>query len=232
MNTPIKILIVDDEPDVLEILQYNLNKEGYEVHTASNGSEAIEKAQKLLPDLILLDVMMPNMDGIQACEHIREIPELQSVLVAFLTARSEDYSEIAGLNAGADDYIVKPIRPKVLIARIQSLLKRKETKTEKKNEENKKIIFQNIEMDLEKRLVLFNKEMLTLPKKEFKLLKLLLSNPERVFTREEIYNTVWGSDIVVGDRTIDVHIRKLREKLNESYIETIKGVGYSLVKRS
>lgn len=225
----VKILIVDDEDDIIEILQYNLNKAGYIVFTANDGREAIKKAKKVLPDIILLDVMMPHIDGIQACEDIRQIPELQNCIIAFLTARGEDYSEIAGLQAGADDYITKPIRPKVLIARLHTLLKRKQIT--KQTQSSKKIVFDEIVIDEEKHLVYFKNKEINLPNKEFKLLMLLASKPDRVFTRDEIYTSVWGTDIVVGDRTIDVHIRKLREKLDEEYIDTIKGIGYTFLKR-
>ncbi|HOS83400.1 MAG TPA: response regulator transcription factor [Bacteroidales bacterium] len=226
----VKILIVDDEEDILEILQYNLTKAGYIVYTASDGREAIKKAKKVLPDIILLDVMMPHIDGIQACEDIRQIPELQHCIIAFLTARGEDYSEIAGLQAGADDYITKPIRPKVLIARLHTLLKRRQIHSQT-NTSSKTIEFDSIRIDEEKHIVYFKDRELNLPNKEFKLLLLLATKPERVFTRDEIYTNVWGTDIVVGDRTIDVHIRKLREKLDEEYIDTIKGIGYTFIKR-
>ncbi|MBR4350309.1 MAG: response regulator transcription factor [Bacteroidales bacterium] len=215
------ILIVDDEPDIIEILRYNLEKEGYKTYSATNGLEAVAKAESILPDLILLDVMLPDMDGIQTCETIRSKPELRDTLIAFLTARSEDYSEIAGFQAGADDYITKPIRPKVLISRIQSLLKRTRQQVD-----TNIISYNEIVLNKEKMLVEMDGVSLTLPNKEFRLLELLISKPERVFTRKEIYSLIWGSDIIVGDRTIDVHIRKLREKLQERYIYTIKGVGY------
>ncbi|MBR3980543.1 MAG: response regulator transcription factor [Bacteroidales bacterium] len=215
------ILIVDDEPDIIEILRYNLEKEGYKTYSATNGLDAVAKAESILPDLILLDVMLPDMDGIQTCETIRSKPELRDTLIAFLTARSEDYSEIAGFQAGADDYITKPIRPKVLISRIQSLLKRTRQQVD-----TKIISYNEIVLNKEKMLVEMDGVSLTLPNKEFRLLELLISKPERVFTRKEIYSLIWGSDIIVGDRTIDVHIRKLREKLQERYIYTIKGVGY------
>ena len=215
------ILIVDDEPDIIEILRYNLEKEGYKTYSATNGLEAVAKAESILPNLILLDVMLPDMDGIQTCETIRSKPELRDTLIAFLTARSEDYSEIAGFKAGADDYITKPIRPKVLISRIQSLLKRSRQQVD-----TNIISYNEIALNKEKMLVEMDGVSLTLPNKEFRLLELLISKPERVFTRKEIYSLIWGSDIIVGDRTIDVHIRKLREKLQERYIYTIKGVGY------
>ncbi|MCR4798958.1 MAG: response regulator transcription factor [Bacteroidales bacterium] len=215
------ILIVDDEPDIIEILRYNLEKEGYKTYSATNGLDAVAKAESILPDLILLDVMLPDMDGIQTCETIRSKPELRDTLIAFLTARSEDYSEIAGFQAGADDYITKPIRPKVLISRIQSLLKRTRQQVD-----TNIISYNEIVLNKEKMLVEMDGVSLTLPNKEFRLLELLISKPERVFTRKEIYSLIWGSNIIVGDRTIDVHIRKLREKLQERYIYTIKGVGY------
>ena len=215
------ILIVDDEPDIIEILRYNLEKEGYKTYSATNGLDAVAKAESILPDLILLDVMLPDMDGIQTCETIRSKPELRDTLIAFLTVRSEDYSEIAGFQAGADDYITKPIRPKVLISRIQSLLKRTRQQVD-----TNIISYNEIVLNKEKMLVEMDGVPLTLPNKEFRLLELLISKPERVFTRKEIYSLIWGSDIIVGDRTIDVHIRKLREKLQERYIYTIKGVGY------
>lgn len=223
-NEAIKILLVDDEPDILEFLSYNLKKEGYSVFTASNGEKALDKAKELIPHLILLDVMMPKMDGITTCEELRKIPELKNSVIAFLTARSEDYSEIAGFQIGADDYIAKPIRPKVLIARIQALLKRFTLNAEEKP--TAIISINNITIDKEKHLVTVANQELTLPNKEFKLLVLLVSKPERVYTRDEIFNNVWGSDAYVGDRTIDVHIRKLREKIGEKYFETVKGIGY------
>jgi len=219
-----KILLVDDEPDILELIHYNLKKEGYEIETASNGKEAIEKAKVFKPDLILLDVMMPGMDGIEACLEIREIPALKSTIIAFLTARSEDYSQLAGFDAGADDYIAKPIKPKVLVARVKALLRR----TTAENIETADNQVGNIIIDKERYLVVNNGVQLTLPKKEFELLALLMSKPGRVFNREEILSQVWGSEVVVGDRTIDVHIRKLREKINDDFIKTVKGVGYKL----
>jgi len=232
MNTEVfKILIVDDEPDILEFLSYNLKKEGFVVHTASNGEKALEKAKEIIPHLILLDVMMPKMDGMTTCEELRKIPELASCIIAFLTARSEDYSEIAGFNVGADDYIAKPIRPKVLIARIQALLKRFSVK-QQSLPSTAIVVIDNITIDKDKHIVTVNGEELSLPNKEFKLLQLLTSKPERVFTRDEIYNDVWGSDAFVGDRTIDVHIRKLREKIGDEYFDTVKGIGYKFTPRS
>ena len=225
-----KILIVDDEPDILEFLTYNLKKEGYLVFTASNGEKALEKAKEFLPHLILLDVMMPKMDGMATCEELKKIPELESCIIAFLTARSEEYSEIAGFSVGADDYITKPIRPKVLIARIQALLKRFSNK-QTVPASNAVLVIGSITIDKDRHIVIVNGEELSLPNKEFKLLYLLTSKPERVFTRDEIYNDVWGSDAFVGDRTIDVHIRKLREKLGDEHFETIKGIGYKFTLR-
>jgi len=217
-----KILLVDDEIDILEFIQYNLEKEGYSVQTATNGFEGISIARSFLPDLILLDVMMPEMDGIEACVEIRKDPILKNTLIAFLTARSEDYSQVAGLDSGADDYITKPIKPRLLISRVKALLRRINT-----NEivENSK---KNLEINREKYIAICNGKEYTLPKKEFELLALLFSKPGNVFNREVILAKVWGEDIVVGDRTIDVHIRKLREKLGDDYIKTVKGVGYKL----
>ncbi|MDA3882795.1 MAG: response regulator transcription factor [Bacteroidales bacterium] len=224
-----KILIVDDDDDIIEILQYNLNKAGHTVFVAHDGREAIIKAQKKLPDLVILDVMMPHMDGIQACEAMRAIPQLQKTIIVFLTARGEDFSEIAGFQAGADDYITKPIRPKVLVTRINSLLKRYSYQNQ--SAENECIEFDDLKINLVKYQVFFRNNEMYVPNKEFKLLVLLASKPDKVFSREEIYNSVWGTEIIVGDRTIDVHIRKLREKFDNSYIHTIKGVGYTFYKR-
>ncbi|PCJ87025.1 MAG: DNA-binding response regulator [Flavobacteriales bacterium] len=213
-----KILLIDDEEDILEFLKYNLEKEDYHVFTATNGIDAIEIAKKEWPDLIVLDVMMPGMDGVETCTELREIPQLKDTVITFLTARSEDYSQIAGLEAGADDYITKPIKPRVFTSKIKSLLRRKnQTAT---------TITEGLVIDLEKHLIIKDGNEIGLPKKEFELIVLLASKPGKVFGREEILNTIWGGDVVVGDRTIDVHIRKLREKLGDSYIKTIKGVGY------
>lgn len=222
MNQPKTILIVDDEPDIIEILRYNLEKEGYRTLSAMNGLDAVSTAKQQKPDLILLDVMLPDMDGIQTCETIRKIPELGKTIIAFLTARSEDYSEIAGFQAGADDYIAKPIRPRVLLSRIQSLLKR----SHQQEVPSQLVQYKDITIDKERFVVQVGNNSLTLPNKEFKILELLISKPERVYSREEIYSYVWGSEIVVGDRTIDVHIRRLREKLGEKYIFTVKKIGY------
>ena len=223
MNSEHKILLVDDEPDILEFLSYNLKKEGYTVYMATNGTEAVAVAKKESPDLIILDVMMPDMDGIDTCREIRELPGLSDVLIAFLTARSEDYSQIAGFDVGADDYINKPIKPRVLISRIKALLRRgganKVTITEK-------VEIGGIKIDRERYLIVKEGVEISLPKKEFELLALLASKPGKVFTREVILDNVWGGDVVVGDRTIDVHIRKLREKIGEDFIKTIKGIGY------
>ena len=215
-----KILIVDDEKDILEFLSYNLRKEGFEILTANNGLEGLEMATKEVPDLIILDVMMPEMDGIEACEKIRETPSLEDTLVLFLTARAEEYSELAGFTAGADDYITKPIKPKLLISRVKAILKRKRRK-----ESVKKITLGEILIDKEKHQLTYSGKSVSLARKEFNLLFLLMSIPGKVFSRDEIIQNVWN-DIVVGDRTIDVHVRKIREKIGNHHIKTIKGVGY------
>jgi len=217
-----RILIVDDEPDILEFLNYNLLASGFLVSQASNGKEAIAVANKEKPDLIILDIMMPIIDGIETCRILREDHNFDNTIIVFLSARSEDYSHIAGFEAGADDYIVKPIKPKVLIAKIQTLLKRKGIL----NEKSKSKQFGNMSIDFEQRLILIDSNEHVLPRKEFKILTLLSSKPGKVFTREEMYNQIWGSDICVSDRTLDVHIRKIREKLGDNYIATVKGVGY------
>ena len=216
------ILVVDDELDILEFVGYNLRKEGYIVLTANNGLAAIEIAQEKTPDLVILDVMMPDMDGIETCERMRAIPKLTNTIITFLTARSEDYSQIAGLEAGADDYITKPIRPKVLLSRVKALLRRRVVSDDFSNI----IELGDIIIDKEKHTVLYKNLQVELAKKEFKLLELLTSKPGKVFTRQEILENVWGLEVVVGDRTIDVHIRKLREKINDQNIKTVKGVGY------
>jgi len=223
-----KILIVDDEPDILEFINYNLKREGFKVYQASNGREAIATAIKQIPDLILLDIMLPDLDGIETCQEIRKIPTLYHTTIAFLTARGEDYSQIAGFEAGGDDYITKPIKPKVLISRIKALLKRSHAplpNKDKKSGGRSADIF----MDRERFIVVKKGKELELPKKEFELLNLLISKPGKVFSREEIFQTVWGDKIIVGDRTIDVHIRKLREKIGEDFIYTVKGVGYKFI---
>jgi two-component system alkaline phosphatase synthesis response regulator PhoP len=226
-NQDYKILIVDDEPDIIEFIGYNLKKEGFKISTASNGRQAIEIAKQINPHLIILDVMMPEMDGIETCEKLREVPALNRTLIAFLTARGEDYSQIAGFEAGGDDYITKPVKPKVLVSRIQALLKRINTSVETLPESSPRRIEKgDLIIDREKYVIIKDNEELILPKKEFELILLLSSKPGRVFTREEIFDMVWGNDIIVGDRTIDVHIRKLREKLGDKYIKTVKGVGY------
>ncbi len=221
----ITILLVDDEPDILEIVGYNLSEEGYQVTTASNGLEAIEKAKKKKPHLIILDVMMPEMDGIEACEKLRKIPELEQSVITFLTARGEDYSQVAGFDAGADDYITKPIRPKVLVSKVKALLRR--FKDEEKNSNIVTVGDLVINRD-EYKIVNGTKE-LVLPRKEFELLSLLASKPGKVFKREDILQKVWGDEVIVGGRTIDVHIRKLREKIGDESFKTIKGVGYKFV---
>ncbi|MDD4189974.1 MAG: response regulator transcription factor [Mangrovibacterium sp.] len=227
-----KILLVDDEVDILEFISYNLEKEGFKVYTAQNGAEAIRIAGKKSPHLIILDVMMPEMDGIAACEELRKIPSLQGSIIAFLTARGEDYSQIAGFEAGADDYITKPIRPKVLVSRVKALLKRTGTGgsfTAAAAEAGSSLAIGDLVIDKERYLVKKNGEEMILPRKEFELLSLLVSKPGKVFTREEIYYSVWGDNVVVGDRTIDVHIRKLREKIGNNHIRTLKGIGYKFV---
>lgn len=230
MSNGFKVLVVDDEQDILEFVSYNLRKEGFNVYQANSGQMAVNLAQEIVPHVILLDIMMPGMDGIETCGLIREKPELSHTLIAFLTARSEDYSQIAGFNAGADDFISKPIRPKVLISRINALLRRfgqVSAATEKVEEPQKQ--FGNIIIDYEKYQVRVNDIELNLPRKEFILLQLLSSKPSKVFTREEIFDHIWGDETFVGDRTIDVYIRKLREKLGDERIKTIKGVGYRFV---
>lgn len=220
-NDATRILLVDDEPDILEFISYNLAREGFEVFTSNNGKEAIRIALEKRPRLIILDVMMPDMDGVETCRLIRETPELSDVLIAFLTARNEDYSQIAGFDAGADDYINKPIKPRVLVSRIKALLRRSGTTSAEPNFETN-----GFSIDRDKYLIIKDNQQISLPKKEFELIALLASRPGKVFTREDILKNVWGDEVVVGDRTIDVHIRKLREKLGDSYIRTIKGVGY------
>ncbi|MFT4758186.1 MAG: two-component system alkaline phosphatase synthesis response regulator PhoP [Paraglaciecola sp.] len=219
-----KILVVDDEPDILEILTYNLEKEGYDVVTASNGEEGLQVAAKEMPNLIILDIMMPQMDGVEVCRNLRENSKFDDTLIAFLTAREEDYSQIAALDVGGDDYITKPIRPRVLISRVKALIRRSGKGGD--NDEATVLTIGNLTIDKEKFLVKKGEQRIDFAKKEFELFNLLVSKPGKVFTREEIFNKVWGTDVIVGTRTIDVHIRKLREKLGDNYIKTIKGIGY------
>ncbi len=220
------ILVVDDEEDILEFLSYNLKKEGFSVFVARNGQLAIEQAKKIIPDLILLDIMMPEMDGIEVCEKIRALPNMNRSIIAFLTARGEDYSQIAGFEAGGDDYITKPIKPKVLVTRIYALLKRVGWGEFSEGNGSSIILKGDLKIDKDKYLVFKGEDEVMLPKKEFELLLLLSSKPGRVFTRDEIFQLVWEDNVIVGDRTIDVHIRKLREKIGDQHIKTIKGVGY------
>ena len=219
-----KILLVDDEPDILEILSYSLESAGYKIYRANNGLEAIEVAEKIIPDLIIMDLMMPHMNGIDACDAIRKSDNLNDVIITFLSARGEDFSKIAGFEAGADDYITKPIKPKVLLSKVKALLRRKSS------EQDQTIIqINDLIIDRSKYSVNLKGIELNLPRKEFELLYLLVSSPNTVFTREKILDVVWGSDVIVGDRTIDVHIRKIREKIGASSFKTIKGVGYKFV---
>jgi two-component system alkaline phosphatase synthesis response regulator PhoP len=221
------ILLVDDEPDILEIVGYNLKNEGYQVFTAQNGEEALKKAKKKKPDLVIIDVMMPVMDGIEACERMRKMSELDNTIITFLTARGEDYSMIAGFDAGADDYITKPVKPRVLVSKVKSLLRRRDSQ----EEEGTNIIkIGELTIDRDQYKIIYNKEEIILPRKEFELLSLLTTKPGKVFKREEILDTVWGNEVIVGGRTIDVHIRKLREKLGDKKFKTVKGVGYKYVK--
>ncbi len=218
----VKILLVDDEQDILEIVGYNLSQEGYKIVTASNGKEAIQVAKRELPQLIIMDVMMPEMDGMEACENIRKIPELNNVIIAFLTARSEDYSQVAGFDAGADDYIPKPIKPKLLVSKVKALLRR--LKSDASSSETLNV--GGIEINREEYKIVKDDKEIILPRKEFELFYLLASKPGKVFKREEILDKVWGNEVIVGGRTIDVHIRKLREKIGDDFFKTIKGVGY------
>jgi two-component system alkaline phosphatase synthesis response regulator PhoP len=222
MSSNYKILLVDDEPDIVEFLGYNLKKEGYTVFSANNGKDAIDIAKKEHPHLIILDVMMPDMDGIETCREIRDVKEIKDVLIAFLTARSEDYTQIAGFEVGADDYITKPIKPRVFMSRVKALLRRLQSNTSTETS----VAFGDVRIDKEKHMIYKGDLEINLPKKEFKLFSLLSSKPGKVFTREYILEQVWGDEVVVGDRTIDVHIRKLREKIGEDYFKTVKGVGY------
>ena len=223
-KSSIKILLVDDEPDIIEILTYNLNKEGYQVFSASNGKEALVQASKIIPHLIILDVMMPVMDGIEACENLRKDNRFEDTIIMFLSARSEDYSHVAAFDVGADDYVNKPIKPKVLNSKVSALLRRFT-----KNEANTNIVHGDLTINLDEYKVILKGEKMSFPRKEFELLRLLASKPDKVFKREKIMEAVWGNDVVVGDRTIDVHIRKLREKMGNTYFKTIKGVGYKFV---
>jgi len=228
-NSDIKILLVDDEPDILEIVGYNLKNEGYKIYTAKNGIEAIAVAKKTIPHLILLDIMMPEMDGIEACEKIRATKELENVLITFFTARGEDYSQVAGFNVGADDYITKPIKPKLLVSKIKALLRRVSEIENTNNLPSNQITVGDIIIDEDEYVIIKNGEKLSLPRKEFELFSLLASKPGKVFKRDDILDAVWGNEVVVGGRTIDVHIRKLRENIGDSNFKTVKGVGYKFV---
>ena len=225
-KSDIKILCVDDEPDILEILKYNLSNEGYNISTAADGKSAIKMAYNISPNLIIMDVMMPYMDGIEACEKLRSDDKFNDTIIMFLTARGEDYSHVAAYDAGADDYVTKPVKPKVLVSKVKGLLRRLKKVIAKDINE---IVFDDIKIDREKYKVYISNNVLNLPRKEFELLYLLASKPDKVYKREKIMETVWGSEVVVGDRTIDVHIRKLREKIGDKYFKTIKGVGYKFV---
>ena len=218
-----KILIVDDEKDILEFLSYNLKKEGFSIYTASDGLEGLEKTKKIKPDLIIVDLMMPKMNGIEMCENIRNDKKLSNVIILFLTARSEDYTQIAALDSGADDFIKKPIKPKLLISKVKSIMRRFSL-----NKNLKNYIHKDVELDIEKYSVKIKGDNIKLARKEFDLLKLLINQPGKVYTREEILNDVWGNDIHVVERTIDVHINRLRDKLGQKFIETIKGIGYKI----
>lgn len=220
-----RILLVDDEPDILEFLGYNLRQEGFEVHTSTNGRAGLARARELKPHLIVLDVMMPEMDGIETCREIRQVPDLKDTLIIFLTARGEDYSQIAGFDAGADDYVTKPIKPRVLVSRIKALLRRYNTPQDK-SIQNNFVQMEEFAIDREKYVVIKDNHEVHLPRKEFELLSLLVSKPDKVFTRDEILSQIWGDDVIVGDRTIDVHVRKIRERLGTERIRTVKGVGY------
>jgi len=221
-NDQIRILLVDDEPDVLEFLGYNLRKEGYQIFTCNNGKDAISKALSIQPHLIILDVMMPLKDGIETCREIKQNPQLRNTIIVFLTARNEDYSQISGFEAGADDYVAKPIQPRVLVSRIKALLRRY-----KSDDENLSVLeVGNLVIDKERYKVMQDQKEIILPKKEFQLLLTLASKPNKVFSREEIFEKVWGNEVIVGERTIDVHVRKIREKIGLENIKTIKGVGY------
>ncbi len=221
----IKILLVDDEPDILEILRFNLEKVGYQIKTASNGLDALKVAEKFLPHLIVLDVMMPGLDGIETCERLRQDERFQETIIMFLTARGEDYSYVAAFDAGADDYVTKPVKPKVLVSKVKGLLRR----LKKREVTDMQLEFKNLVIDREEYKVTLKGKELLMPRKEFELLYLLASKPEKVFKREKIMEKIWGSDVVVGDRTIDVHIRKLREKIGDRFFKTVKGIGYKFI---
>ena len=221
--TKYKILVVDDEPDIVELIAYNLKREGYQVYTAANGQEAVTTAKRVMPDLIILDIMMPKMDGIEACRIMRSMPEFKSTFMVFLTARSEEYSEIAGFNVGADDYIAQPIKPRALLSRINAILRRN---AQSEDQPENKLEVADLVIDREAFLVFRNGQKIVLAKKEFELLYLLASKPGKVYTRESILKSIWEDSVVVTNRTIDVHIRKLREKIGEHYVATVKGVGY------
>ena len=225
MSSIVKILVVDDDPDIIEILRYNLSLAGYQVKTASNGKEAVKKAKLFLPEIILLDIMMPEMDGIEACTQIKSLPSLKKTMIIFLSARSEDFTQIAAFDAGGDDYISKPVKPKILLRKIRSVVKRIHLSVN----ENTRIELGNIVIDRNEYLVKIDNNNIKLPRKEFELFFLLASKPRKVFTRDEIMSKVWGINVVVGDRTIDVHIRKLREKIGDLRFKTVKGVGYKFV---
>jgi len=220
-----KVLVVDDEEDILYMLKYNLSREGYKVKTASNGHKAVEIAEKFLPDLILLDIMMPNQDGVETCRQLREIPDLNHTFIIFLTARSEEYSEVAAFDVGADDYITKPIKPRALMSRISALFRRESNRGPKTN----KITTGDLSIDRTSYTVIVKGEKINLPKKEFELLYYLAQNPDKVHSRDDLLQNIWGSDVYVLARTVDVHIRKVREKIGSQYITTIKGVGYKFV---
>ena len=224
-KSDIKILLVDDEPDIIEILRYNLSQEGYQVFSAKDGETAINKAEKQIPNLIIMDIMMPNMDGIEACGIIRKNPLFNDTIIMFLTARGEDYSHVAAYDAGADDYITKPVKPKVFLSKVKGLLRR----LKKESVIESVLEIGNLVIDRDEYKVKVSGETLILPRKEFELLYLLASKPEKVFKREKIMQSIWGGDVVVGDRTIDVHMRKLREKVGDGYFKTVKGVGYKFV---
>jgi two-component system alkaline phosphatase synthesis response regulator PhoP len=217
-----KILVVDDEADILELLKYNLKKEGYHVKAVSNGLAAVETAKSFFPDLVLLDIMMPHQDGVETCRQLREIPELENTFIVFLTARSEEYSEVAAFDIGADDYITKPIKPRALMSRISAMFRRGEVKSK----ENSIISVGGLIIDKTSYTIIVNDQKITLPKKEFQLLYFLAQNPNKVFSRDDLLQNIWGTDVYVLARTVDVHIRKVREKIGEGFIRTVKGVGY------